>query len=123
MTVVQFQTQFYHPHLPYLRTELQTIQVSPRNFQLISTSSLTVHPIPGSPVSPAGVNRTPSIPTDVRDHGCGLQSNTPLSSSSDISETWDQVCCDQPLPNMVLGSQDISQETTGKYEHTAGASD
>ncbi|CAG8182933.1 unnamed protein product [Penicillium nalgiovense] len=76
-----------------------------------------------SSVSPAGVNRTPSVRTDVRGHRLGLQSNTFVSSSSDISKTWDQVCCDQPLRNLSSGSQDTSHATTGKYKHTAGASD
>lgn len=129
MTVVQFQTRcriwniFHHPHLPLLRARSQTIQVGHRNFQLIPTSSLTVHPISGGSVSPAGVNRTPPIPIDVRGHRFGLQSNTSLSSSSNSSETWDQACCDQPLPNLSLGSQDISHATTGKYENTVRVSD
>ncbi|OQE67211.1 hypothetical protein PENNAL_c0174G06527, partial [Penicillium nalgiovense] len=74
----------------------------------------------GGSVSPAGVNRTPPIPIDVRGHRFGLQSNTSLSSSSNNSETWDQACCDQPLPNLSLGSQDISHATTELLNITSG---
>ena len=101
----------------------QAMQVRRPKFSLIPTSSLTVHPILGDSLSPAGVNRTSSIPIDVRGHKFAMQSNKSLTSSPDTSETRDQVCCDQPLPNLSLGPRDISAASAGKYEHTVRVSD
>lgn len=124
MTFVRFQTRcriwntFRHPHPRLLRAMSQAMQVGHPELSLIPTLSLTVHPILGNSLSPAGVNRTSSIPIDVHGHKSAMQSSKSLVSSSDTSETWDPVCCDQPLPNLSLGPRDISPASTGKYEHT-----
>ncbi|CAG8006019.1 unnamed protein product [Penicillium salamii] len=83
-----------------------------------STSESHVASYAGNSLSPAGVNRTSSIPIDVHGHKSAMQSSKSLVSSSDTSEAWDPVCCDQPLPNLSLEPRDISPASTGKYEHT-----